>query len=184
MDLDKVIQSRRSVRKFKDKKPDWRDIIECIDAMRYTPMAGNNFSLRFILVDDKKIIEKIAKYSEQSFFSKVDYLLVIYSSTSRTLDSFGERKKVYMRQQAGAAIQTFLLKIEEKGLSACWIGHFPGEEKIKHLLKIPKASEIEAVFPVGYGNDKKKSRKIELSEVLRFNDHKNKEMKRIRDIDV
>jgi|TARA_Y100000310_G_C20690391_1_gene821816 nitroreductase len=184
MDLDKVIQSRRSVRKFNNKNVDWRDIIECIDAMRYTPMAGNNFSLRFILVDSKINIEKIAKHSEQGFLSEVDYLLVIYSSTSRTLDSFGERKKVYMRQQAGAAIQTFLLKIEEKGLSTCWIGHFPNEEKIKRLLKIPKGSEIEAVFPIGYGSDKKKSRKIELDEVLRFNDHKNKEMKRIRDIDI
>ena len=46
MDLDKTIKARRSVRKFKSSKPNWRDILECIDAMRYAPMAGNNFSLK------------------------------------------------------------------------------------------------------------------------------------------
>ena len=57
--LDKIIHNRRSVKKFKSTKPDWRTIIECIDAMRYAPMAGNNYSLKFILVDDK---DKINKY--------------------------------------------------------------------------------------------------------------------------
>ena len=59
MDLTKAIQSRRSVRKFKDKKPNWRDIIECIDSMRYAPMAGNNFTLKFILVTDEEKINII-----------------------------------------------------------------------------------------------------------------------------
>ena len=59
MDLDKVIHSRKSTKKFGDKKPDWRDIIECIDAMRYAPMAGGNFSLKFILVADKEKITKV-----------------------------------------------------------------------------------------------------------------------------
>ena len=53
MELNKAIKKRRSVRKFKDKKPNWRDILECIDSVRYAPMAGNNFTLKFILVDDK-----------------------------------------------------------------------------------------------------------------------------------
>jgi len=185
MDLDKLIKARRSTKKFKNKTPDWRDIIECLDSMRQAPMAGNNFSLRFILVNDKTKIKEIAKQADQHFFADVDYILVVYTGTSRTLDSFGERKKIYTRQQAGAAIQNFLLRIEEKGLSTCWIGHFPNEEKVKSLLKIPRGSELEAVFPIGYASEKKKNpRKINLDEVLRFNDHKTKEMKKIKDLDA
>ncbi|MFQ5532033.1 MAG: nitroreductase family protein, partial [Candidatus Nanoarchaeia archaeon] len=67
MKLDKAIKSRRSIRKYKDKKPDWRDIIECIDATRYAPMAGNNFSLKFILVNDPKKIQKFGECCQQSF---------------------------------------------------------------------------------------------------------------------
>jgi nitroreductase len=60
MDLSKAIRSRKSVKKFSTKKPDWRDIIECVDAARYAPMAGNNYSLKFIIIDDKETIEKIS----------------------------------------------------------------------------------------------------------------------------
>jgi len=49
MDLSKLMSSRKSCRKFKDKKPDWRDIIECIDSMRHAPIAGNNFIEKFML---------------------------------------------------------------------------------------------------------------------------------------
>ena len=54
----KTIRARKSVKHFdKKKKPNWRKIIECIDASRYAPRAGNLFPLRFVLVDDKKVIE-------------------------------------------------------------------------------------------------------------------------------
>ena len=52
MELDKAIKSRKSVRKFTSKKPNWRDIVECIDAARYAPMAGNNYTLKFIVIDN------------------------------------------------------------------------------------------------------------------------------------
>lgn len=184
MELDKAIRSRKSTRKFNNKKPDWRDILECIDAMKYTPMAGNNFSLKFILIDDKEKIQKLSECAQQSFIAETDYVLVVYSNPSRTLNSFGEKGKIYLRQQAGAAIQNFLLKIEEKSLATCWIGHF-AEEQIKNELKIPKTSNIEALFPIGYEFKKKKrKRKIELDNVLSFNTSKNKKMKKVKKVDV
>ena len=184
MELDKAIHSRKSTRKFKNKKPDWRDILECIDAMRYAPMAGNNFSLKFILVDDKEKIQKISEATQQPFIAETDYVLVVYSNPSRTLNSFEEKGKIYLGQQAGAAIQNFLLKIEEKSLATCWIGHFV-EEQIKDELKIPKTSNIEALFPIGYEfKKKKKEKRIELDTVLSFNNSKNKNMKKPRELDV
>lgn len=184
MELDKAIHARKSTRKFSNKKPNWRDILECIDAMRYVPMAGNNFSLKFILVDDKEKIQKISKSAQQPFIAETDYVVVIYSNPSRTLNSFGEKGKIYSRQQAGAAIQNFLLKIEEKSLATCWIGHFV-EEQIKDELKIPKTSNIEALFPIGYEfKRKKKERKIDLDTVLSFNNSKTKTMKKIKKVNV
>ena len=184
MELDKAIHSRKSTRKFSNKKPNWRDILECIDAMRYTPMAGNNFILKFILIDDKEKIQKISECAQQPFIAETDYVLVVYSNPSRTLNSFGEKGKIYSRQQAGAAIQNFLLKIEEKSLATCWVGHFV-EEQIKDELKIPKTSNIEALFPIGYEfKRKKKERKIELDTVLSFNDSKTKTMKKIKKVDI
>ena len=69
MDLNKAIQKRHSARKFSDKKPDWRVIIECVEAARYAPMAGNNCTVKFILVDDEEKIKKISEAAQQQKIS-------------------------------------------------------------------------------------------------------------------
>ncbi len=179
MQLDKTIQSRHSVRKFKSKKPDWRDIIECIDAARYAPIAGGIYSLKFILVDDKEKIQKIAKASQQDFIATAHYVVVACTNPTRTINSYGERGKRYCKQQAGAGIQNFLLKIEELGLSACWVGAFV-DDQIKSILKIPADVDVEAIFPIGYEFEKKRTQKmkIEVDRILYFNEYKNKKMKK------
>lgn len=185
MNLDKAIQSRHSVRKFKTKKPDWRDIIECIDAARYAPMAGGNFTLNFIVVDDKDKIQKIAQAAQQPFIAKAHYVVVACSNLARTLNAYEGRGETYVRQQAGAGIQNFLLKIEEVGLSACWVGAFV-EEQVKRILKIPENINVEALLPIGYEFEKPRGKrtKIELDRFLHFNTYGNKKMKEIKKLDV
>lgn len=176
--LDKIIRARRSIKKYKSKKPDWRVIIDCIDSMRFAPMAGGNFSLKFILVDDSESIQKISEASEQPFISEAKYAVVVCSSEERTKTAFGDRAEKYLRQQAGAAMQNFLLKITETGLATCWIGHFY-DDKIKRLLKIPEKVEIEAIFPIGYANEKpKKKLEVNFDNIMYFNTYGNKQMQK------
>ncbi len=185
MELDKAIQNRHSVRKFKEKKPDWRDIIEAIDSARFAPMAGNNFSLKFILVDDSEKIKKITEASQQPFIEKAHYVVVVCSDPKRTINAYGERGKKYVKQQAGAAIQNFLLKLQETGLSTTWIGHFV-DRLIKQALTIPEGIEVEAVFPIGIEFEKKHTKKIkiDLDNILYFNKYKNTKMNPEKKLDV
>src|SRR3990172_3189658 len=122
MELDKAIKGRSSVKKFNSKKPDWRDIIEAIDAARYAPMAGGNYTLKFILVSDEEKINQIAQACQQDFISQVSYVVVACSNASRTTNSYGKQGEVYVRQQAGAAMENFMLKLQDFGLSTCWVG--------------------------------------------------------------
>ncbi len=184
MELDKAIQNRHGVRKFKDKKPSWKKIIECMDSVRYAPMAGNNFTLKLILVDDIKKIQKIAEACQQPFVGQAQYIVVVCSDPSRPKNAYEEKGEVFTRQQAGAAIQNFLLKIEEVGLATCWVGYFV-EEIIKRELKIPAKIQVEAVFPIGYEYMTPRKRlKIELDRILYFNTYKNKRMKKEKKLDV
>jgi nitroreductase len=179
MELDKAIQGRHSVRKFSNKKPDWRNIIECIDSARYAPMAGNNFTLKFILVDDEEKITKITDAAQQDFISQAKYLVVICSNPSRPKNLYEkENGEKWNKQQVGAAIENFLLKIEEFKLATCWVGSFDDEE-IKRTLKISENIDVEAVFPIGYEFQKPKTRKakIDLDRVLYFNSYGNSKMK-------
>jgi len=179
MDVDKSIKSRKSVKKFLDKKPDWHDIIEAIDSMRYAPRAGNNFVLKTILVSKEDKIKKLAEAAQQDFISTAKYVLIVYSNPERLENAYGDRGKIYSRQQAGAAIQNFLLSLEKRGLSTCWVGHLV-EDIIKREFGIK--GQVEAVFPIGYedktryGRTREKS-KIELDRFLYFEKHGNKQMK-------
>ncbi len=178
MDLDKAIQERKSVRKYSNKIPDWRDIIEAIDSCRYSPMSGNNYSLKFILTKDEKIIKKISQACQQSFLENAPFLVIVLSDSSRTLNLFGERGQRYLKQQAGAAIENFLLKIQDYGLSSCWVGHFV-DYLIKEALKIPEGIDVEAVLPVGYESKESSSkrRKIDLNRILFFDEYGERMMK-------
>ena len=178
MELDKAIKSRKSVKHFLDKKPNWKDIIECIDSARYAPMAGNIFPIKFVVVDDKEKIQKIAQASQQPFIAKAQYIVVVCSDSKLLLNAYEERAEKFCRQQAGAAIQNMLLKIEEKGLETCWVGYYL-DYLIKETLNIPKDIEIEAIFPIGYeskkqGTSKIKKRKTDLIKKIYFNKWKNK----------
>jgi nitroreductase len=178
MDLDKAIQSRTSVRKFHSKKPDWRDIVEAIDAARYAPMTGGNNIMKFIILDDPEKIQKLAEASQQDFITTAQYVVVACSKIGRVMNAYGTRGERYSRQQAGAAMENFILKLVDLGLSTCWVGHFV-DAQIKRVLKIPKDVNVEAIFPIGFPYSKKKTKKAptDLDNLLYFNKYGQEKMR-------
>jgi len=188
MKFDDVIEKRRSVRRFSSKKPKWQDIVEAIDAANKCPLAGNIYALRFILVDDKAKIRELAEASQQDFFENVDYAVVILSDKTSLIKSYDERAEMYARQQAGAAVENFLLKITEMGMASCWVGAFVDEE-VKRVLEVPEPSDniqVEAILPVGFEmpGHKVEKRKMSLDSCLWFNKWKNKFMTSIHKPDA
>jgi nitroreductase len=180
MQLQSAIQKRKSVKKYSKKKPDWRKIIEAIDSARYAPAAGNIFAQKFILIDDVSKIQKIANESQQPFIAQAQYVVAVCSDPKILTNSFDKRGELYMHQQAGAAIQNFLLSLTEQGLETTWVGHFY-EKPIKTILKIPAKVELEAIFPIGLkskvkGTKTRQRVKTDLDNIIRFNDYKEEKM--------
>jgi nitroreductase len=184
MELDKAIKSRKSVRKFNNKKPNWKDIVECIDAARFAPTAGNNFTLKFILIDDEEKIQKLAEASQQDFIAQAKYVVAVCSNSARLKNAYEERGEKFNHQQVGAAIENFLLKVQEKKLSTCWIGYFV-EEQVKKILAIPVNIEVEALFPIGYEKEKPTTKrlKIDMDSILYFDSYNEKRMKPLKRVD-
>ena len=185
MNLDKAIKTRKSVRRYSDKVPNWRKIIQAIDVARFAPVAGNMFSLKFILVREKSIIEELAKCCQQDYVGKAFYVIVVVNDDERVKKSYGERGEKYARQQAGAAIQNVLLKLNEIGLATCWTGAFD-DNGVKTVLKIPDGFTVEALLPIGIETKIPKSArpKTDLENVLFFDVFKNKYMKKIARVGV
>ena len=123
MDLKEVIKTRRSIKKYSDKKADWRKIVQAVDSARYAPMAGNNFSLKFVLVSDKDKIQKMKDACQQEFID-TPHILVVLSDHEKVKRLYDDRGAGFASQQAGAAIQNILLTLTDRGLDACWVGYY------------------------------------------------------------
>ncbi len=158
MEFNAIIKKRKSVKAFISKKPSWKFILDAIEAANQNPFAGNHNNLKFLIIEEKETINRIAKLAEQTWISESNILVLVCSDETHLENIYGERGRVYSRQQAGAAIQTLLLKLVDLGLSACWVGSYK-DEIIKEILKIPQHIQIEAIIPIGYENKKAQSKK-------------------------
>lgn len=185
MDFDKVIRNRRSIRRYsltkkgEAEKIPIEKILEIIDAARYAPMAGDLFSLKFVLVLDRNKIKKIAELCDQYFIADAYSLIVVCSDEKSTKSFYGDRGERYLRQQAGAAIQNMLLKATELGLASVWIGYF-SDESIKELLEISDDIFIEAILPIAKPQKNLKLKKkslVDIKRILYFDKWKGKAIK-------
>ncbi|MEK6888896.1 MAG: nitroreductase family protein [Nanoarchaeota archaeon] len=170
MELNHVLDKRHSVRHFTNKKVPWRDAIEIVDAATKTPIAGGRNHLRCIIIEESETINALAKLADQSWMAHASIIIVITSDDKSLEAMYGDRGRIYSRQQAGAAIQNALLKATDLGIGACWIGAYD-DHKIRHLLKISKSSQIEALIPLGYENPsshKPRTKKRELENFIRW----------------
>ena len=163
-----MVRKRKSVRSFSVKKVSWKSVLDAIEIANQGPFAGNMNNLKFLIIEDQEAIKKIAKFSEQTRVSEAPILVVACSDETHLENTYGERGRVYSRQQAGAAIYAFLLKLTELGLAGCWVGAY-SDELLKESLGIPQHIQIEAVIPIGYENKKlheEKPKKKELENAI------------------
>jgi len=180
MQFKSLIRKRRSVSKFLlgKKKADWRKILRAIDAVRFIPAAGNQYNMKWMLVRDSDVISQLADAAQQPFISHASYVVVCVSDPSVLTRLYGEDGERYTAQQAGAAIQNFLLALTEEGLATTWVGHFY-EEMVKNLLDVPDDKVVEAIFPIGIegkNSSTKRAPKTELDTIVNFGKWGNKIM--------
>jgi nitroreductase len=176
MDIDSAIEKRHSANSFDKKKVSWKIVLEAIEAANQAPFAGNQNHLKFVIVEDPEKIKNLAKHSNQDLVSEASIVIAVCSEDTKLENLFGERGRIYGKQQTGAAIENFLLKIEDLGLASCWIGAYE-DEMIRSTLKIPEHIEIEALLPIGHEKKlkgKKKSKKKELEQTIYWDSWKTK----------
>lgn len=169
MDFDNIIDKRHCARSFKDRRASWKDVMLAIDAANQGPFAGNMNHLKFLIIEFPDKIKELAKHSKQTWMAESGILVVVCSDDTHLEKQYGERGRVYSRQQAGAAIMTLILKLTDLGLASCWVGEY-NDDMIRQVLGIPQHIQIEAIIPVGYERlekgKKMKQKKIALERAI------------------
>jgi nitroreductase len=147
----KVIDIRRSVRKFKEKEVEQEKIEKLLRAAMQAPSAGNQQPWEFVIVYDQNKKIEIAKMSPYSgVAAKAPYIIVVAANKEKM--RFPEN----MEQDLGACTQNILLEAVNQELGTVWMSVYPQEERkrcIKSAVHLPEHIIPYSIILVGYPED-------------------------------
>lgn len=176
----KLVNKRESTRKYKSTPVEQEKIDRCLETARLAPSASNSQPWTFIIVNDPKLKDDVAKatFSKTVSFNKFTLespvLLVIVTEKSSFTAQVGNflKKQQYNLIDIGIASEHFCLQAAEEGLGTCMMGWFD-EKKIKSLLNIPKSKRVNLVISLGYPENDTPRKKIRkpLNKVTKYNSY-------------
>ena len=168
-DCSSKMNSRVSIRRFKDATIPDKDINEIIEIGSKAPSAGNCQPWRVVVVKDAATREKLAEAAwGQGFVAKAPVILAVCAVPTESKERYGERgETLYALQDTAALATSLLLGAHFKGYGACWVGAFD-EETVTMVLNVPAEMRPVALIPVGIsdGSVPKKRKRRPLSEIL------------------
>lgn len=151
----KVIEKRRSIRKYQDKPVEKEKILKIIEAARLAPSASNGQPWRFVVVTEKDTLSHIGTEALGSInkWAKNAPCIIIGCSVKKNFMTHYIGEAIsgiqYHILDVGIAMEHIVLVAEEIGLSTCWMGWF-NERKLKKILNIPFSWRIVSLLSVGY----------------------------------
>lgn len=145
-DVFSATLNRRSVRKFADRVIPEDIINEILESGRWAPSGINNQPWRFVVIQDKTIINQLAHLSPHSKFIKnAPLIIAVFMDNAISYDRTKDTLAI------GACIQNMLLYIHSIRLGACWIGDILARRnKVEKLLEVPDSYELMALLAIGY----------------------------------
>jgi len=155
MEYTDVIFSRRSVRNFDSKEIPDNILMKILEAGRVAPSCQNKQCWRFIVVNDKILIKKLALKS--GFISKVNFFIknapIIIVACANPARSCKLNEQNYYLVDTAISFQQMILTAWNFGIGCCWLAAF-NENIVKNILKIPDKIRVVALSPFGYPKEK------------------------------
>ncbi len=148
METFKAILTRRSIRKYTNKKIPEDQINKILKAAMYAPSAFNNQPWQYIVIDKRELLDEILKAIPHAEMLKETTLAIIICG-DKTL----EQNIELIALNCAAATQNALLAIHDFGLGAVWISAYPVEEYMKgltNLFKLPENIVPISLLSIGY----------------------------------
>ncbi|MFZ5354725.1 MAG: nitroreductase family protein [Bacillota bacterium] len=154
MDFNQVVQTRKSVKRFKSEDIPENKLESMLNAARVAPSWGNRQCWKFVLVRKQDIKKKIAEamLPENSAHMGVEQAPLIIVVCAEPESSAKSNNQEYYLVDSAIAMDHLILAAHNEGLGTCWVGKFD-ENKIKQLLKIPEHYRVVALTPVGYPDE-------------------------------
>lgn len=176
MELNNVIENRRSVREYTKKPVENEKLRDMIRAASLAPSWKNSqVSRYYVVTNDEKLAElrsALSAYNQKNV-ANAPALIVIsivlnrsgYEKDGTPTNELGNGWGFY---DCGLQSMNLLLKATELGLSTLVMG-IRDNEKIKEILEIPETEAVVSVIGVGYSEAKPAMpKRKEIDDIARF----------------
>ena len=183
-----VISTRRSVRKFKPDAVPEKDLVKMVDAARMAPNAGNEQAWKFVIVQDKKVIEKLKdgcvekvtlRIKEHTGLSgdslkkevqkQVDQWITDRLGAPAYIAVLADRERKwpsYNRHDGPLAAGYLLLAARALGYGTCYFTDSISEDVVRKALNVPDRYEVVCITPVGIPAESPEKEKKPLEEFI------------------
>lgn len=163
-----LIKNRRSIRKFQDKEVPLDVIKSMINDSIHAPSAGNEQPWKFIIVNNRDMINRISSECKKNFLERIaqnpadyakkyekmlgnDAFNIFYHAPALVL-ILGESALKNLFVDCALAASYLMMSATSKGLGTCWVNfgteiHAP---RLKEELGIPENHTIVAPIAIGF----------------------------------
>lgn len=150
MELLSIMKNRRSIRQYTDEAIPKEHLKKIVQAGLLAPSSKNIRPVEMIVVEDRKMLEKLSKskQSGSAMLSNATCAIVVIADTSQA-DAWVE--------DCSLAMGYMMLMAENLGIGACWVQErlrqtsqgSKASEYVKEILNIPAHYEVEAILSLG-----------------------------------
>jgi len=163
-----MLLSRRSIRRFRDEDVPLDLVLRAIDVARYAPSAKNSQPWRFIVINDRDILDKLSRIHGGAIpLSRARVGIAVLANPDESPTS-------YMVDASLSAMYLWLA-LHCLGLGAVWIQTLRNISEVKRILNIVDDMVPIAILAVGWPAERPRVRMRKgLEEVTYLNQYGNK----------
>lgn len=128
MESLEALKTRRSIRKYQNKRIPSEIIKEIIYCAMYSPSAFDYQPWHFIVADKKELFDKILSILTHAEFIKEASHAILICGDTRLEENTG-----LLIQDISATTENLLLAAHTSGLGAVWVGIYPFDVQVKGI---------------------------------------------------
>lgn len=177
MEFNQLLESRRSIRKYKEKKVEQDLIKQMIEAAIQAPSWKNSQTARYHVVMDEQLLKQMKEEVLPTFNANncKDAPVLIVCSFVKNRAGFekdgtptNEVGQGWGYYDCGLHNENLILKAKDLGLDTLVMG-IRNEEKIRSLLNIEENEIIVSVISVGYRDiEPTKPNRKQIEDITKF----------------
>ena len=175
MELNKVLESRRSIRQYSKKNVSWHILSDILESATYSPSSGNQQNWRFIIIANEDKKKEIAVASlKQLWIQQAPVIVVVCADFSSIKKYYSSSYRELSLQNCAIASNNIMLRAASLGLGSCYVAIFD-KNAISRILRLPDDIEPMMILTLGYSDETpEKKHIISLNNLTYFEEYGNK----------